>query len=375
MRTASILASVVLLLNAPARNLGASPGQLSGSSSFDYVMMGMKDGRDRLRSGVFRAYGMYSDMDSALGVLRGNVEIFCAFDGTSDSIRFDRSLPVRMALSPEELKQATKPSQSWKISKQRTKLILTRKELLVTDLDSHLMTVLTAQDLTQAVGRPFDVRTLGLLYWTDFDKYVRFDDFFLSLSHQKPREVNRQSDGRWKIVWEMFGTQRTLWVDESSGFAPIRSETRFLSKKGNSKAWAEPRYISEVTWVKHSDVWVPKTFRLENHPSPESPLSYDLSFEWESVNSKIPDAYFKKEGLEIQDRTVVMDLTTGRPVITDVLNDNHDYASYHSSVSSQNSVLSRRSKIYRLVLANVAGVSILILVYVMYVRRRAAKRA
>ena len=64
--------------------------------------------------------------------------------------------------------------------------------------------------------------------------------------------------------------------------------------------WEEPRIISEVTWALRDDTWVPKTFKIQTR-SGRVQLTYDLSFEWESVNKPVAARWFTLEGLGLKE--------------------------------------------------------------------------
>jgi hypothetical protein len=74
---------------------------------------------------------------------------------------------------------------------------------------------------------------------------------------------------------------------------------------------------------------------------------------------------FTKEGLGIKDRTIVVDHALGQPVITEVINDTMDHASYYPE----------RKKSYFLLWITVvnAGAVVLFVIFKIY-RRNAAKK-
>lgn len=304
-----------------------SPKELA---SFEYVMLGMKDNRERLKTGVFRATGLYSVVASGREELRGPVEIFSAFDRSKQRIRFDRSVPIRplprqLAARPEAAPNGStkkdEPAKPPAFSIQKTQVILSPKEVLVTAGDRGSMRV-HPPEFRKFPGMPFDVRALGLNSLRGFEKDgTTFEERYEALTKNKPCEIERQNERRWKIVWEFVEPTRfrsTYWIDEASGFTVIKSETRLPRSNVEPVAWGNPEYVSDVTWERRDDVWVPKSFKIQD-PGARQLRTYDLAFEWESVNKPIADNYFTIAGMDKKDRTEAYNVTTGKAILREVV--------------------------------------------------------
>jgi hypothetical protein len=300
-------------------------------ASFEYVMLGLKEHRERLKSGVFRAYGLYSDLSKRAGDLRGNVEMFYAFDFPRQRIRFDRTVPSRPHERPwatppldrpKGPRRATAPAKSANTWMEKTQVVFTSQQVIAAPRGRQLQLYLP-ESRQIPDSKPFDVRALGLYYWGGFEGALSFEEEYNAAAKNKPREIERDPEGRWKIVWESIQPARslsTIWVDEARGFTIVRMEARFPRKNVNPVAWDEPMFTNEVTWVSQGDVWVPRTFKITDRD--ENRLrSYDLALEWESVNQPVPEKYFTIEGLDDQTRRAVWDMKTGTPILVNVLND------------------------------------------------------
>src|SRR5438309_1115142 len=91
MNSLSILLSLALC--------GDQPGAAEPAASRDrdeltrFLWTGLKDNRERLRSGVFRARGRYVVDEPQPGRFEGDVQLFSAFDYDKDLLRFDRVEP------------------------------------------------------------------------------------------------------------------------------------------------------------------------------------------------------------------------------------------------------------------------------------------
>jgi hypothetical protein len=186
------------------------------------------------------------------------------------------------------------------------------------------------EDAWSFIGLPFDVRALGLCYWRGFETYDKFEDLVDRATKMTPREVRREPDGKWRITLERRKPvlmQDVLWIDESRGFTIARSETRVGNSVDNSILW-DDAYVSEVSWTDRKGIWVPKTLKLQETGDIVA-RSYALSFEWESVNDPVSDELFTKEGLAGKDRNMIIDMTTGKRVVTSVLNDKPQYRTFY----------------------------------------------
>jgi hypothetical protein len=157
----------------------------------------------------------------------------------------------------------------------------------------------------------------------EFERYGPFEAVWQPWSEHKPREIARNSQGAWKIVWERTSpvpVEDTMWVDEAKGFTITRREMRDGQGVPASAAPRDPAEVCEVNWKFEDGVWVPATLKLQTGSAPRLRI-YDLSFEWKSINRPIPDRPFTMDGLDITDRKTVIDRTSGQPVVRGVLND------------------------------------------------------
>lgn len=304
-------------------------------ASFNYVMNGLKASRDQLHSGVYRAHGTMRDLDKTWGPLNGDVELFHAFDFRGGNVRFDRTEPFRRGLRGAKMNklldrgQPNKPAprgpkkrngaDSWEPSVKKIQFVHTPQGEIIHRGGPTVAVLPTDPSIAMEV-KAFDIRCLGLAYLLDLEQASSFDEMYRSWLDDKPQSVTQEADGVWRVRWEDEMNQTTIWVKESQGFTPIRLEGRFKSGKGAKSRWSDPKTTSEVTWQQLSGVWVPKTFRIENTIIPNRTLSYDLSFEWESVNEPVAESLFTPQGLGIKRKAVVIDQTLGTPIITHQLN-------------------------------------------------------
>ncbi len=139
---------------------------------------------------------------------------------------------------------------------------------------------------------PFDIRSLGLQFWNRDSSVLDFEPVLKTWTNARLEEVTRESDHIYRIKLSSSrhnALVRTLWVDDSRGFGPIRCEVG--SRSGL------PMYVSEMVWVQIHGTWIPKKYRNEMTTASLTD-TYDLSFKWELVNKPVPPSLFTVAGLE-----------------------------------------------------------------------------
>lgn len=280
------------------------------ADKYEYVMSKMKEGRERHKAGIFRANGLRSqkfgqeDQD-----FRGQAEFYGAFDSAAGLFRFDSGIQ-------EQFGPPSRPSGV----ELRKPLEFRRKQIILRPDSVLIATPATKQVNIYAPGQlpsvdAFDVRCLGLLTVGDLSSYQSFGDSWKMLKDLEPAGIGQEPDGKWKIVWDSMiaGTrvQRILWIDGSRGFTVSRSETRHPIGEAGSTLPDVANYQSEVAWELREGVWVPikfKIFRGAGHAT----TSFDLSFQWESINRPVPELLFTKDDFATEPRTFLID-NRGKP--------------------------------------------------------------
>ncbi len=310
-----------------------------------FVLSGYKDGRDRLRSGVFRAEGRVVKQPKQGQGIEGDVEIFAAFDYEKGLFRFDRTEPVILNIpgikhlppsDPTSKRQApTKsildPSIKSQLyeTKQIGKWIRTPSQSIrwvppwkFGDMRSASGVGILAPDETPIrEASPFDVRTLGLLYWHDLTVGRSFEAMLGFLQARSYVDSVAESKGLYRIRSRQtngpdgpMSITSTSWFDETKGFAPTRLELRDPRVAGTAGRPDDLITTSEVGYEQISGAWVPTSYRIEDHTT-EDKLSYEFTLRWESVNQPVPPVYFTVEGLEAPKGTFVTDTRLGKPIM------------------------------------------------------------
>ncbi len=283
-----------------------------------YIWSGMRDHRERLQRGVFHANGRKVFVDPDWGQLEEEVSIFCAFDQGKSSIRFDRlerekSVTVRPGIKPGH------SGAHWDTTPSGGKSLKIGGKVLRWQLGGKAAAIGSGESIPLVHQvHPFDVRTLGLTFWQDLEDGVPLQTY-LSVYSKIPNEVVAEGDGVYRLGWTEGGSaatfRRTLWLDETKGFSPIRFEYRPQPAHGMVQKGNGYSIISEVTWTRIAELWVPKTFRIEERFMSKRMRSYELAFTWESVNQSIPDDLFTVEGLGLPAGTRLVDTRLHKPIV------------------------------------------------------------
>jgi hypothetical protein len=183
----------------------------------------------------------------------------------------------------------------------------------------HEVKILQTDESVDSVISPFDPRAVGVAGWSSFRNNVPFSEIVGPLGRD-PDKVSLDGRHVYRIDWlrhpsnDKFAVRVSLWIDESN-YCPVRME--FCRGQGpvDSGEWARPMLVEETSWRQVNQVWVPKALRITDVKN-TGRQSYDLNFNWESVNVAIPPSQFTAEGLGLPKGTIVVDTRLGKPVIT-----------------------------------------------------------
>jgi hypothetical protein len=277
-------------------------------ADLQFVWEGMKDHRQRLRSGVLKMNGRMLDHQPGAWKLDGDVAIFIAFDEGGRRLRFDRSEPV---LDPEtrgsgEARQMTGGGRYVRLPDRSYSYV-----------NGELITETREPDETISTEiRPFDVRGLGLYYWLDLaEGGVYYDEIVGNWEKVQPDRTVDEGDGLYRVEWTLAdgALRRLLWIDESRGFAPVRFELLYRDESAEG-GWSEPKVVSETSWEQSGDAWIPASYRLEDFQGAPRHRLYELAIRWESVNEPVAPPLFTLEGLELDRGIVLVDRRLGRPI-------------------------------------------------------------
>jgi hypothetical protein len=303
----------ILVVGASLIVAGTAANELSKSDAAKakYLLDGLKDGRDRLVTGIFRATGRWHDDRPAMDMHHeGDVEMYCAFDFAQGFLRFDRSqvYPSELATTPDAQRRVTKYART--------------PEETYNWVGNPIVEVHPPGWFDPVHGTPFDIKVAGAGGGAEFMLASQFDELHASYLKDPLIAFSDEGNGIRHLTWlcgmgERRNVKRELWLDELHGFTSVHSETRF-NKTGNQADWGEPRSSGDATWQEVAGVWVPKTWAVTVQKS-TGPTSYELSFEWEAVNETVSSALFTPAGLEPQKGTLVVSNELGKGIVRETI--------------------------------------------------------
>ncbi len=288
---------------------------LSDEKLIDFVIRGIKNEREQLRSGIFEAHGRVVHENQTFGHFEGEVELICAFDYDADWFRFDRSEDVLDSSPGRDALQAS--SESHPRSKTDTGVSYPKRKMGGKYARTPTSTVeYLAGDqsaVAKPVGtapagsiRPFDVRVVGLCTLGGLELNTGFDKWYKSCEAHKPESAVAEGNGIYRLTW--FYENRSIkainWISEKEAFSPVRFEMyQYGVLPDGSTGTTEPSHESVVTWKKVSGVFVPEKFTAVFRGQPGHLDSYELAVEWKSVNQVVPEILFTREGFELKKGT------------------------------------------------------------------------
>lgn len=326
------------------------------------VFASLISGREELRSGIFKARGrVRKEAPVGWDDLEGDVEIFCAFDNNAGLLRFDRTEPAGRrvpSVPPIEANQSTAksgstPNVSPNLPNKNPRpqkydnYLIQKKSTYIRNLDSIVaweapwkpkdsgavqtdVGIYPLDHDVSFIARPFDIHGLGLYFWSGFFHGTNFDKLQEALS---PTQWNLENNDQKQIYHFTRNLRRGeiqhLWVDKSRGFSPIRN---LVVRRANGTD--NEILSSQVDYKFLSGVWVPSSYQIEEkgHPRTSGNVvdrsnyevvnSYDLSFEWSSVNQSIDSKLFDPEFLDVPVNTALNDYRLSKPVLLKLLNSN-----------------------------------------------------
>ena len=276
------------------------------NQSAEFVLAGYQDGRERLRSGAYKCRGTKVEDDPALGRLEGPVEISGAFDYDANRIRSDRKEPVRV----RKPKSAAAPAGSWEIGYEGGTFIKTPQRTvrwLLIDQTAAVVGPATFEPPPQIA--PLDIRILGTCTYGNIVNKTPFPEHVRYLGVAASGKVTRTSPTQQTLSWAEKIDESELTFDEAAGFSPVRYEVRFLRRGDNPRP--EAFVFSTARWERRNGVWVPSHVFVRDGGKPGRVTSYDLTFEWESVNERLPPEVFSVSGLDLPKGTPVVSNEAG----------------------------------------------------------------
>jgi hypothetical protein len=278
------------------------------------LLASMRGARRHLRSGVVNVSGTFAYHSSADRDIRGDVRMYIAFDDTLGLLRIDRN-EVR---DRTEASGADQNSES-PATPVKLKFVRTPKHTITWEAPWAPMNVnIDAPEAKPTADlSPLDIHAVGIANVLALQIGQTFQELVPQFAEDKPPDVRDEGNGVYLLVWDrdepaykidgkiMRIDRQMLWIDETKGFAPIRYE--FLDIR-ESETRAE--FATKCSWAKIADAWVPVMMSCKDGRS-----SYLLTFDWKSVNAKIPESAFSLEDMKLPRFALVCDVRPEDPIV------------------------------------------------------------
>lgn len=303
----TILFQLTVLAFAAFPAHGASPDDDAGDLQ-ELVLAGVRRGHNRLRSGVVTVRGSVKHEGGAHPdyYADGRIEMLIAFDIDANRLRFDRFRPGILVDADDPTLQ-TPVSMGGK---------------LISRADQTLRWHRPGNDVVRieppgwpkdAVIKPFDVRAVGFVGWSDLDRGTPWDSV-LDILQRPVSEIEVRDERYYELIWssEAGSTpHRVLKVfDTEQGFSPVRWELR-LGRSADGE-WLKPREVVTTEWKESNGAWVPVSLHQEQKWGPRAPrIVREFDFEWKNVNEPVDDEYFTMAGLDLPAGTMRMASSSG----------------------------------------------------------------
>jgi len=317
---AAVLFVVMVIIFASAGALCRAEGDDTGSIAMRPadLMAAVSQNAANLKSGVFSASGLCvqtGEKVSGGGKYSTNIRIFSAFDEPAKLFRFDREQKHK---TPDGETQGGAQYVSTP-----THVILRREGATSLAIKPPGEKPLTGTD-------PFRIQTLGIANTNELVKAYELATYIdKGLFHdERVVECVAESNSLYRVSCHLGKSgeaKRTIWFGRDVGWMPVRMEERYakIGKDFPKEApfvWADEEHLCEVRWIKVGSTWVPSRVKSDYRsgmfrepPVPTLTDSYELDFQWKSVNQSVDPRYFILEGLDLPPGSLVFDFRDSKP--------------------------------------------------------------
>jgi len=217
--------------------------------------------------------------------------------------------------------------------------------------ETGYLTVMTPDGLSEtSTFKPLDVRAVGFASLQELKNGWTFEKLYAFYTEQaRLTDARKEANGQYRLIVSQMPNksvviERSIWVDSSRGYIPVRYQYRYLNRK--TQKWSEPDTITETKWRKQSGIWVPQSIYATSGIRRKT--VWNLRFVWKSVNSDVPDSLFQIAGIHAASGTVVVDNRLGKPIVTGKIGQDEQ-----SEVDDLNSKSNSRPLFKIVVIANI----------------------
>lgn len=308
-----LLATLLLCTVSPSRTLADQPDP----KLTRLLTLGLKDQRDRLIRGIYRAHGRLVDDNPETGHLEGAVDIFCAFDFQKDLFRFDRVEPCRSSpqLTPDD--PPPQDENVWVKRETGGKFVRIPKYTLHVIHEAVNPTIEIKKNMEPPYNqiKPLDVRALCLVGYHGID--TPFSEAYKGWTLSQPSRITKEGEHVYHMVNNYEECEFNFWIDEQQGYSPVRYEVRErASSKGRMWRLAA---TCEMSSEQINGIWVPRSLVAVEYFPGDDVTRFEIAIDWESVNQNVSDTLFTPDGLDMPRGALVVNNKQGTPFVERVI--------------------------------------------------------
>lgn len=314
-------------INAPPAQGDA--GKEEGARTVDFIMAGLRNEREKFRSGDCRFDGSIELVSpkrpemNLSGPMKGKLSI------KGEKVRFEVSRPG-WVVDPNTIRtSAPNKKESLATAKMMkgtmTKLFADDSEKLTFwRSDQPLTTISKSGKTDRKLSDYTDIRVITLYDPISLRKCRTMSeilDIFFKEGYgysTMNKAAKKAKDGRWELAWEgrfeNIVTRSTLIVNESRGYTPeeFRCESKFDGAPVQAPDWFL-EWVNRTRWDQIGGAWVPvhHEYRQVMGPMAQYSEAYIYDYHWDSVNQDVPDDVFTYTKLDVPKTVAIQDVSTG----------------------------------------------------------------
>ena len=222
----------------------------AAEGDFRFVTSGLENRIDSLRQATVEIVGQNHSDSPVEKTVESPLHIFVAVDGVRHLFRFDRTEPKQIFQGNPPVPQLISTTASY--------CRLTDCSLVLNGYPANSLEIrsLTAE-LPHRLHQ-FDPRLISVMLYSDMEES---SDRQLLSRYISGADVDTrdEKDGIYTLTWSYSGgNRRTIWIDSTRGFIPIRHEIAIADKENDP--WVQS--VTTSDWKKIGEDWVPGTRKV-----------------------------------------------------------------------------------------------------------------
>jgi hypothetical protein len=322
-----LLCSISALVCAQHKAVSAGEPTTDGIAKMAWVFDGMRQRLASLKCGEFSCKGIIRRYDRT-GTERGaeTFDVYCEFSEKGERFLDSRTGVIISPITiPADADRERLERYGVDIEKLQDRQGLVETRAYRNDMETgHWRTgqqkaVIEVIVPGKRVDRTWDIKSIGLMVWTDFFQGVDSSACISSWQEASDFLVVDDGDGCWSVEHFLKTADTNLrWsmqIDATNGFTP-KSLKGFIREPGSNRWVLHQDHHTQ--WENVSGTWVPKASHLQVNRLRDQSIqeALDLEFTWRSVNRRMPEDSYGIEWLSLPDEIGIDDFTHGDKVVS-----------------------------------------------------------